>query len=300
MSTAFLIKQIFWGVLIPATVSGVVFLALRRFLGLWVSTVGIALGYFLAHRALYGLKDFSPNLPMGDWLPYIALIALLWMLTEKLWWHFRCQGFIAQGFAWARWLMRLLLLEMMATRFFWTKLTHRLERFRWEWYESAFYLAMVALLGLAIWFSLEQRSLRDARAEKEAGREGAILPSALLIYTAFLSVSALFSHSGIGAQQLGILTATIGAIMLLCWLSPAFRLPVPAVGVISLMVIVFLLNAFFFADMPWYTVLLFTVAPVTLLVPLAKLSFASRTAIRLGLMAVPTLLATALTFFLLH
>lgn len=298
MSVAFLIKQILWGVLIPATVSGIIFLALRRFLGLWVSAVGIALGYFLAHRALYDVREFSLTLSLSDWLPYVALIALAWVLLEKFWWHFSLKGF-----AWARWLMRLLLVEMMATRFFWTKLTHRLERFRWEWYESVFYLGMTALVVLAIWFFLEQRSLQDAQNEEQDGGEGrarAIFPTALVLYFALLSGSTLFSHAGIGAQQLGILTATIGAIMVLCWFSPEFRLPVPAVGVISLMTMLFLVNGFIVSDMPWYTVLLFTAAPATLLVPLPAMPLLARTATRLGLMAVPTLLATALTFFLVY
>lgn len=297
MSMAFVVKQILWGVLIPATVSGVIFLALRRFLGLWVSAVGIALGYFLAHRALYSLRDFSPNLSISDWLPYVALIALAWVLLEKLWWHFTWQGF-----AWVRWLMRLFLVEIMATRFFWTKLTHRLERFRWEWYESVFYLGMTALVVLAIWFFLEQRSLRDAQDEQDNGGEGrarAIFPSALVLYFTLFSGCTLFLHEATSAQQLGILTATIGAMMVLCWFNPTFRLPVPTVGVISIMLMPFFAY-FILANIPWYTVLLFTAAPATLLFPLPEMPLLARTATRLALIAVPTALATALTFFFVY
>lgn len=288
MSDIFLIKQIGFGVLLPAIISGLVLLLGRRFLGSWISALGISAGYVMAHYLLYNMKAFSLTLALQDWLPYIAIVALAWVLLEQLWWRF----------LWVRWLMRLFIIETIATRLLWTKITHRLERFRWEWYETAVYLTAIAVLVLAVWYVLERVSLRDA--EGEEARTRAILPSALILFFALFSGSTLFSHAGIGAQTAGILTATLGAIMVLCWFNPVFHLAVPAVGVVSIMLLGFGINAYFFSDMPWYTVLLFAAAPATLLLPLPKMPLIPQTAVRLGLMAVPTLLATALTFFLVY
>jgi len=253
------------GVLLPAVVSGVIFLALRPFLNSVAAAVALAIGFI---AGFLGVQSYTyPPVSFTQWLPHVATATLLLAIVELLWAN-------RDGLSPLKWLVRLGLFCLFLWRLFLNRLTHPSENVRWSTNEAVINFIVPILVIFVFWFILDLLLKREERlvAEGILSRKHAIIPTVLLLIAAFSAVSVVISASGIIAQLLGVFTAALGAIMVLCWFNPVHRLSTVVSPLIAVIVgSMVWIGGYFFASLPWYSgLLLLIAAPATLLIPLAK------------------------------
>lgn len=283
----------FKGVLLPAVVSGLIFLILRPFLKSVAAAIALA-GGFVA--GFLGVQSYTyPPVSFTQWLPHVATVALLLALVELLWAN-------RDSLSPLKWLVRLGLMCLFLWRLFLNRLTHPSERVRWSMDEAFINFLIPILIIFAFWFILDLILKREERlvVDTQPSRRHAIIPTVLVLLTTFSAISIVLSASGIVAQLLGVFTAAMGAVMVLCWFNPQHRLgrvvsPVIAVIVGSMV----WLGGYFFASLPWYSgVLLLVAAPATLLIPLTKnMNLIPEVVTRIVIALVPLGGAVALAYF---
>ncbi|MEM6431948.1 MAG: hypothetical protein AAF708_22105, partial [Deinococcota bacterium] len=164
----------------------------------------------------------------------------------------------------------------------------------WTPSETAFNIAIpliaVALLWIFIAVNGEPSSSSD-EADASPKRHTAILPTALVLLCTGSAVSLVAAGSAIMAQLTGVLTAAIGAVMVLAWLWPGAYLGASSAAVIALVLgSGVALGGFFAATLPWYAALLLAVAPALLIITKrSQLALIPRAALSLALVAVPVI-----------
>ena len=253
------------GVLLPAVVSGIIFLVLRPLLKSTAAAVALAGGFIAGYL---GIQTYTyPPISLTQWLPHITLVALLLGLVELLW-------AARANLIWLKWIVRLGLFCLFLWRLFLNRLTHPSENVRWSTNEAVINFLVPILVIFAFWLILDL-ILKREEGLATAGtlsRKHAIIPTVFVFITTFSAISIILSASGIIAQLLGVATAAMGAIMVLCWFNPVHRLSTVITPVIAIVVgSMVWLGGYFFASLPWYSgLLLLIVTPATLLIPLAK------------------------------
>lgn len=280
------------GVLLPAVVSGIIFLVLRPFLKSTAAAIALTAGFI---AGFLGVQNYTyPPVSFTQWLPHVAAAALLLALTELLW-------ATRSNLNWLKWLIRLGLFCLFLWRLFLNRLTHPSERVRWSTNEAFINFLVPVLVIFVFWFILDLLLKREERlaAEGLVSRKHAILPTVLVLVTTFSAISIVLSASGIIAQLLGVFTAALGAVMVLCWFNPVHRISSIASPVIAVLVgSIVWLGGYFFAALPWYSgLLLLIVAPATLLIPLSKdMKLIPEAVTRIIIALIPLGAATALAY----
>ncbi len=281
------------GVLLPAVVSGVLFLVLRPFFNSLAAAIALAAGFI---AGFLGVQSYTyPPVSFTQWLPHLATGALLLALLELLWAN-------RVNLSPLKWIVRLGLFCLFLWRLFLNRLTHPSERVRWATDEAFINFLVPILVIFAFWFILDLILKREEglALENNISRKHAIIPTTLVLITTFSAISIVLSASGIVAQLLGVFTAALGAVMVLAWFNPVYRLTTASSPVIAIVVgSMVWLGGYFFASLPWYSgVLLLVVAPATLLIPLAKdMKLVPQAITRLVIALVPLGAATALAYF---
>ncbi len=289
----FLVRSVVLGVLLPAVVSGIITLLGRRVLGTWASTLGISLGFIAGYVGVQGLP--STPLTVTELLPVIAGVTLIWVWFERFW----------NVTSWLTWLLRLLPLAALGIflrqRLFIGRITSRFGA--WEPSETAFNIVIPLVTIALLWIFLILVSKNSPQHVNSADqhdasnatvtRHTAILPTALVMLTTGAAVALIAAGSAIMAQLMGVLTATIGAVMVLAWLWPGAYLGTNSVAVVAFVLgSGVALGGFFAATLPWYAALLIAIAPALLLVTKrSQLALVPRTALALGLVAVPVIIS---------
>lgn len=281
------------GVLLPAVVSGVVFLVLRPFLKSMAVAIALVAGFI---AGFLGVQTYTyPPVSFTQWLPHIATAALGLALIELLW-----AG--RDNLSPLKWFVRLGLYCLFLWRLFLNRLTHPSENVRWSTNEAFINFLVPILVIFAFWFILDLILKREERlvANSQLSRKHAVIPTVFVLLATFSAISIVLSASGIIAQLLGVFTAALGAVMVLCWFNPVYRVnsilsPVIAVILGSMV----WLGGYFFASLPWYSgVLLLIVAPATLLMPLSKdMKLVSEAITRIFIALIPLGAATALAYY---
>jgi hypothetical protein len=216
--------------------------------GRWGLPLGLGIGYALGHAGASewltsGELPSIPPLNATDWLPWLALAAMVLGLLESLW----------PSPAWARWENRLLLVG--ATLWL---LIGPLYQSLWEpaQWKGAVWVCGLGAGILVFWGLLEGLSGRRGRAMLLPLAVLAGGTAAALVLSRFL----VLGECGMG------LAAALGAAWLVSrwWveLSPAGG-GVPVVGVLLAGLI---LGGFFYAELPASSAILLALAPLALLV----------------------------------
>ena len=285
------------GVLLPAVVSGIIFLLLRPLLKSTVlkstaAAIALAAGFIAGYL---GVQTYTyPPVSFTQWLPHVAVATFLLALVELIWAN-------KTKLSWLKWIVRLGLFCLFLWRLFLNRLTHPSERVRWSTSEAFINFLVPILVIFAFWLILDLLLKRQERlaAEGIINRKHAILPTVLVLLTTFSAIAIVLSASGIIAQLLGVFTAALGAVMVLCWFNPVHRMTTVVSPVVAVMVgSMVWLGGYFFASLPWYSgLLLLIVAPATLLIPLSKdMKLIPETITRIVIALVPLGAATALAY----
>jgi hypothetical protein len=236
-----------------SAVSCVVVLILARLAGgrtggRWGLPLALGIGYALGHAGASewltsGELPPIPPLNATDWLPWLALVAMIVGLVEALW----------PSPAWARWENRLLL--TVATLWL---LIGPIYRSLWEpeQWKGAVWVCGLGAGILVFWGVLEGLSCRRGR--------GMLLPLAVLAGgTAAALVLSRFLV--LGECAIGLAGALGAAWLVSRWwveLSPSGG----GVPVVALLLAGLILGGFFYAELPAPSALLLAVAPLALLV----------------------------------
>ncbi len=254
---SFFIQQILLGVLLPAVSCGVSFLILKKFLKKHILTMSLVIGFMAAYS---GLSSFRlPPLTIQQWLPYLITASLGLTLLEH-------SIPILKQQAWLRWLTRLILFNLWLFQLFGPFLKGSLLRpARWGINDLILNFIIISLFIMVFWWMLERLSVRTQTKDK---LERTLLPTALVLVGTASSVSIALSHSLVTAQLSGALTAALGAIMVITWLWGDAELAPSAIPVIAIVQAALLLNAYYFAALPWYTTLLIVASPSILFLQL--------------------------------
>ncbi len=296
-----IVGQILIGVLLPALVCGTIFL-LRKFFGNWISAVAITLG-FLVGWSVYTLVKMEPsgglwpelswnfkayNFPpssLKDWLPHVAILALLLGFLEKIW----------RKNLWVLWSVRLVLLELLLWRLFknFFKVNPFFPERSWGIDDALINFGATTLAIVVFWLLLDILIKRYDQLANS--RELAILPSALVIITSGCAFNIVLGHSLVIGQINGSFTATLGAVMALSWLFKGWGLSLVTTPVIALLQGVMWISSYYFADLSLVSVVLLSIAPLALLIPLSKLKLWQRVALQLGIVSLPVLAAVFYT-----
>ena len=187
-----------------------------------LATLSFGCGYV----GLFGIPPLpseSRVLPATDWLVWIILVAgVIQLLDEKI-------GLAAIV---ARWLLGggMLYLVMRATI-----------EYQWEGAEVPGWLAIIALVGYAIWSSL--RGLTRRMESRPA------LSILFVVFTALAICSALTGSAKI-AQVTGLLCSGLGAFLIVSWMRPLPRLRTGDVTLFTIAALGLGLCAIFYSELP--------------------------------------------------
>ena len=241
MSPDVLIGQLLRGVLLPAVTSGLIFLALRSFWRDGAAPVALTVGFLAGYTGLVGISSYAfPPQTIQQWLPVAALGALVLGLLERLW----------RTNPWALWGVRLVLLELLLWRIFTPFLNHPFESRRWGLEQAFTNFALTTVVIVVAWWFLDRLFVQDRVENQEEGKQlRTVVPAALLVVMAGSSIGIVLAHSLVMAFLTAALTAAFGALAVLCFIKPGWRVPVS----VSPLVI-------FLLALPWLS--LYTSLPV--------------------------------------
>ncbi|MGL4611729.1 MAG: hypothetical protein ACRCYY_18970 [Trueperaceae bacterium] len=205
------ILQGLYTVLLPAVVSGVLYLIFRLFLPKLAPVIAVAFGFTAAQIAIFAIPRFPPT-QIRDYLPLLAFGSIAWSLLEPLWYKQLV----------VRWVIRAVLLLGLEYLFF-----QRIMQNRWETWEAILWFSLTMLVLLFVWHWLETAittrdadSTRDTDSTRDAESNRPSFPAlfsliALIVLTTGSSVMLGFSSNASAAQQGGTLASALGAIMVL-------------------------------------------------------------------------------------
>ncbi len=241
-----IIKQLLFGVVLPAIVAGGLFLFARKIgtadtnsgLSRWLVAAALGVGYLAGYLGLEGVPPFPPRLGT-EWLCYFALIGLIC----AAFWHISLWG--------QRIVQAVLVIAIPPL------LLSSLFEHTWEGLERAIWQACLVVAIFGVW-RVVQRSFT-------ALPHGAGSP---FVYFGVCGGTALvlaLSGSLRLAQHGGVLVAVFAAIWLLTLLlrqdGARFVLPSNVSPVLTLLLIGLWMNGYFFAEVPAASALLLAVSP---------------------------------------
>jgi hypothetical protein len=197
MTFTYALQQLLFTVVLPAVVSGGLYLLLRRAIPGLALVLAVVAGYISGQLALQGLPRFPPS-SIFHYFPYLALLALLWLGLERLWTKNPV----------ARWSLRCLVL--LAVYFY---MLRRIIQNSWQLWETLAWFMGILLVLLLVWRVLEQLSQR----ERPRRLPSTPFLTAVVILVLGSSITAATSGSVVLGQLGGVLAASIGVIMVLSW-----------------------------------------------------------------------------------
>jgi hypothetical protein len=261
--------------LLPALVSGILYLVLRNILSRFALVIAVVLGCLSSYLAVRGGFPNFPPKEFRDYIFYLAVVGLLWSVLEPLWSNNRV----------VRWAGRTVLLLGSLFLVFQNRIRS------WETLESVLWFAGIVLFLLVFWWTLERLTGFDTKPNESLPLPARELYIALVILIAGTSITLATSGSASLGQTSGALAASIGAVMVLSWF---MNVPVPtslaAVLVFTLGVLWF--GGSVFAKVPVWSSILLALSPLLLLfIKTPKTLRGSAT--RLAVFAIPVILVTA-------
>jgi len=248
-----------FGIALPAVLAGLLLLGLRRVLpGAVAGAIAVGVAYLAGHIGLRGWRGWVPR-ESTDWVGAVALLGLFVGAT----------GLTRRGPTGLRSLTRLLLAAFAA----WLVVGKVLGRE----HAGAGLVRELLVLGAGIavaWSALESLA-------QPAVRGG---PFAVLLVTSLGCALVLgISGSIVLAQLAGVMTATLGAVLVLCARQRSAEVLLGVAGPAALVLGVLLLAGLHLADVPAPSALLLAAAPLcALLVRLAAGLLARRAAASSG------------------
>jgi hypothetical protein len=232
------LQAVLWGVLMPGLIAGIGALLLVSrtseskgiSLILLLATLSFATGYI----GLFGwppLPSDSRTLAATDWLVWFILVAGVIQLFDDQ---------LGRFAVFARWSIggSMLYLIMRATI-----------EYQWEGAEVARWMAIIALVGYALWRSLV------GLADRVPSRS--VLTILFCVFTGLAICSALTGSSKI-AQMTGLFCSTLGAFVIVSWMKPLPKLRVGDITLFALAAFGLGLCALFYSELPVTEALLIT------------------------------------------
>jgi len=283
-----LIKQLIFGLLLPAIVGGGVFVLASKSArnqteagnGLssgWLIGIALSVGYIVGYIGLEGIPPFPPREGV-QWLCYLALIGLI----LGLFWHFSFLGrLIAQ-----------VVVSIVIPRF----LLGSMFKYSWGPVEGIVWWACLAVAIFIFWHTVQQSFT--------------ILPaggSSPFVYFGLSGGTALiFAVSGSLrlAQHTGILVAVFAA----SWIITLVRqraennkwqaFPLGAAPVVALVLSGIWMNGYFYEEVPVASAILLAVAlflaPVGRIERIQQLGARRSTIVQIGVIALPVVIAISI------
>ena len=235
------LKPLLFGVMLPAVISGVVLLignragegSGRR----WASSLAIGLACIGGYWGVIGLPPFLP-IEASQWLFYLVGVAIV---VGGLNGSSRVP-------AWVRWTLNLLLVALTS----WLLVRPLLQ---YSWQGVGGILRLVGVIGgfLAFWFFLHRLLLSASAAVWNT--------ATLCIIATTTSVVLVLSGSALLGQLGGVLTASVGAVVVLAWRLPAISLARSGTAVIAIWLGGLLLAGYLYAAVPITSLILLILSP---------------------------------------
>lgn len=279
MTQDVLISFFLLGVLLPAVVSGVVYLSLKSFQNEMAAPLAIATGFIAGFFGISGLGGYAfPPKTVQNWFPHITLAALLLGLVESRW--LKQVGF--------KWGLRAILLTAFLWQIFQPFINHPFPSRSWTNAQTFWNLALSVLVIFIFWWGLDMLT-RNSEKFSNASRANAILPTGLMIIGAGSAISVILAHSLVMGQLTGAVTATLGAVAVVIWLFKAKPLSQTVTPLITMLLVLPWLSIY--TSLPLWAVLALAVSPWLLVFLFEEKALLQRTFYRLGLVALPVLVA---------
>jgi len=273
---SFLVQQILFGILIPAMLSGSIYLFLKPVLGKWRTPLALFVGFMAGFFGIGGLGAYAfPPKSIQNWLPHIAIASLILGYLESFWF----KNLIA------RWLPRLILLELFLWQIFQPFINHPFPSRAWTSSQTATNLIATSILIVIFWWGLDYLSSQT----QDENRANAILPTGLTMIAASSSLSVVLAHSAIMGQLSGVLTASLGAIAVVAWFRKSESLTPSATPIITMLLVLPWLSIF--NTLPVATVIILALSPWFLIFLFKQKSLVQQTAFRLALVLIPVVAA---------
>ena len=248
------LKQLFFGLLLPAIIGGGIFIFARSlspreyatvryergqdgFRG-WLIAAALGAGYIVGYLGLEGLPAFPPQLGT-HWLFYLAIIGLI----VGSFWHWAVWGPIAQ-----------VVISIILPRFLLTTTF----KYTWGTIEGIIWWVCLAIVIFIFWHLVEQ-SFRTL----PSGASSSFVYFGLCGGTALILA---LSGSLRLAQHCGILVALFAASWILTLVlqrdRKRFVFPRGASPVVTLLLIGIWMNGYFFAEVPAISAILLVISPL--------------------------------------
>ena len=246
-----LIKQLFFGLVLPAVVGGGILIFVRslsrvedayetgqnRFTN-WLIAAALGIGYIVGYLGLEGVPAFPPQLGI-HWLPYLVIIGLI----AASFWHLAAWGWIARA------VISILLPRFVLTSTF---------KYTWGPVEGIIWWVCLAVAIFIFWHFVEQ-SFRTL----PSGASGPFVYFGLFGGTALILA---LSGSLRLAQHGGILVALFAVSWLITLIlhrdKERFVLPPSGSAVVTLLLVGLWMNGYFFADVPAASAILLVISPL--------------------------------------
>lgn len=282
-----LIKQLFFGILLPALVGGGIFVIARSLspkayataryekeengLTGWLIAAALGVGYIVGYLGLEGLPAFLPKLGT-HWLFYLAIIGLI----VARFWHRAVWGPIAQI------AISIILPRLLLTSTF---------KHIWGPIEGIIWWVCLAVVIFIIWHLVEQSF--------SALPSGASSPFVYFGLSGGTALILALSGSLRLAQHCGILVALFAASWILT-LSlqrdrKRFVFPRGASPVMTLLLIGIWMNGYFFAEVPAVSAILLMISPllaqVGRIAAVQELGTRRSTVVQIAAIALPVVIA---------
>ena len=286
MSPDVILGFILMGVLLPAVVSGVLFLGLKGFAPRQAGAVALTGGFLAGFIGISGVGALAfPPRSAQQWLPIVALLALGLGLLEPLY----SKNLLA------RWGVRLVLLNLLLWRLFQGQINHPFPARAWSLETIATNFALITLVVVVFWWALDYLLDKEHKGlEADNTRSRAILPTALTLFLAGTAISVVLSKSVVMGQLVGGLTAAMGAVAVVAWLFKG-GLGRSASPVIAFIVVVPWLSVFVLGfSVP--AVLILALTLWLLVLPLGNLKLWQQALAACGVVVLPTIAAVVIAF----
>ena len=250
-----LIKQLFFGILLPAIVGGGIFVIARSLspkayataryekeqdgFASWLIAAALGVGYIVGYLGLEGLPVFPPKLGT-HWLFYLAIIGLI----VARFWHRAVWGPIAQI------AISIIIPRLLLTSTF---------KHTWGPIEGIIWWVCLAVVTFILWHRVEQSF--------STLPSGASSPFVYFVLSGGTALILALSGSLRLAQHCGILVALFAASwMLTLGLQrdrKQFIFPRGASPIMTLLLIGIWMNGYFFAEVPAMSAILLVISPLS-------------------------------------
>ena len=286
MSPEVLLGFFLQGVLLPAVVSGFLFLGLKGIAPRQAGAVAITGGFLAGFIGISGVGGLGfPPRSAQHWLPLMALAGLALGLLEPLY---------ANNLV-ARWGVRIALLEFLLWRIFQGQINHPFPNRGWSLDTTLTNFALITLVVAALWWALDYLLDREQQRPTEDNvRARAVLPTALTVIATGSALGVVFSKALVMGQLTGALTGALGAVAVVAWLFGG-GLGRSASPVLALILIIPWLSVFA-GDIVVISAIILALTPWLLAVPLSQLKPWQQAVAACGVVLLPTVTAVVIAF----